>query len=303
MPLPLGRRWLGDHLDAYYGRGRSLLLERQVGGGDPVPIGREKVRVCDLSDVPGGGGAWAHEPPPGEVAVDPVLGRVYTRRRACAAGERLLGTSCLRPGRAGRRRGLHPSPPRRPPSPVVVALAGENLQPHLTTVAAGGTVEIADNDVYPQSLTVTTTAAPAGQPETELHLVAGAGVRPSLVLATSLRLDLAPRTTVVLDGLLLSGGPLVLDEVGDTEPRTVVLRNCTLVPGHARTPDGLPKQADRAQPARARSVRAGRRRPVRARPGGRGRGLPRRAHRLGGRRVRTPRRSRSAAGRSRPAVA
>jgi hypothetical protein len=244
VPLPLGRRWLGDHLDAYYGRGRTLLLERQAAGGDPVPIGREKIRVCDLSDVPGGGGAWAHEPPPGEVAVDPVLGRVYAGD-AVPAGERLLGTSAygqavpVGAGASTRRLLVTPEPRQ-------VALAGENLQPHLATVAAGGTVEVADNAVYPQSLTVTTTAAPAGQPETELHLVAGAGVRPSLVLATSLRLDLAPRTTVVLDGLLLSGGPLVVDEVGDTEPRTVVLRNCTLVPGHARTPDGLPKQADRA---------------------------------------------------------
>jgi len=106
----------------------------------------------------------------GGFAVDPVLGRVYAGD-AVPAGERLLGTSAygqavpVGAGASTRRLLVTPEPRQ-------VALAGENLQPHLTTVAAGGTVEVADNAVYPQSLTVTTTA-PAGQPETELHLVAG----------------------------------------------------------------------------------------------------------------------------------
>ena len=70
--------------------------------------------------------------------------------------------------------------------------------------------------------------------------------RPSIVAATSVKLVLEPRTTVVLDGLLVSGGPLVLDEVGDAETRTVILRNCTLAPGNSRTPDGQAAQPGRA---------------------------------------------------------
>src|SRR5262249_32343934 len=48
------------------------------------------------------------------------------------------------------------------------------------------------------------------------------------------------RGTVILDGLLVAGGPLVLDTVSDVEPRTVILRHCTLVPGLTRTSDNQP---------------------------------------------------------------
>ena len=51
------------------------------------------MRICDLSDLPGGAG-WAHKPPAGKVAIDPVLGRVYFGT-ALGADERVLGTSCL----------------------------------------------------------------------------------------------------------------------------------------------------------------------------------------------------------------
>ena len=47
-----------------------------------------------------------------------------------------------------------------------------------------------------------------------------------------------PDTTVVLNGLVLAGAPLVIEESADAEPRTLVLRHCTLVPGLTRDPDG-----------------------------------------------------------------
>jgi hypothetical protein len=246
VPLLLGRRWLKDHIDAYYGSRSddSLLLERQTGSNDPVTVRLDDIRVCDLSDVPGGGGDWAHRPPAGKVAIDPVLGRVHLGT-ALPGTQRLLGTFCLGmavpvgAGASGRE-------PKAAPDPRRTASSGESLQPHLDQLTAGGTLEISDSDRYQASLTVTTDPAPAGAPETQVHVVAAGQARPSVVVATSLRLEMAPRTTVVLDGLLVSGGPVVLDEVADTETRTVVLRNCTLVPGHERTGDGLPKQPGRA---------------------------------------------------------
>lgn len=243
VPLPLGRRFLGDHVDAYYGPRRSILLERHAGAGDPTPVLLADVRICDLSDVPGGTG-WAHQPPAGKVAIDPVLGRVYLGT-ALGAGERMLGTSCLGvavPIGAG-------ASSRRPTvslAPVTSASQGQNLQPLLNAIKAGGTLEISDSDRYAQSLTIAAATAPAGVPDTEVRVVAADQVRPSIAAATSVKLVLEPRTTVVLDGLLISGGPLVLDEVGDAETRTVILRNCTLVPGHSRTPDGRPAQPGRA---------------------------------------------------------
>lgn len=243
VPLPLGRRWLRDHLEVYWGRDRSLLLERQTAGAEPVAVGREAVRICDLSDVPGGGGAWAHEPPAGVVAIDPVLGRVHLGT-ALAAGERLLGTSAygqaVPVGAGHSRRALGVGP-----EPHTLVAGGDDLQAPLDAVAGGGTVEVVDSDRYAQSLVLRATT-PAGGTPPEVHLVAGDRARPSLVLATALRLRPDPGTTVVLDGLLVSGGPVVLEEVGDTEERTVVIRDCTLVPGHTRTPDGRPQQPGRA---------------------------------------------------------
>jgi len=243
VPMPLGRRYLGDHVGAYYGARRSILLERQQGAAEPTPIDLADVRICDLSDVPGGT-AWAHQPPAGKVAIDPVLGRVFLGTPV-AAGERVLGTSCLGMavpvGAAGSTRAALASP-----APLATAAGGQGLQPLLDGLATGGTLQINDSDRYPGGLTVTTQTAAPGTPDTEVWVVAAQRTRPSIVPVASVRLALAPRTTVVLDGLLISGGPLVLDEVGDAQTRTVILRNCTLVPGHSRTTSGQPVQPARA---------------------------------------------------------
>jgi hypothetical protein len=246
VPLPLGRRWLNEHLGAYYGPNadRSVLLELQTAGGDPVLVPAGAIRVCDLSDVPGGGGAWAHEPPAGQYAVDPVLGRVFAGAPVTAP-DRLLAryhvgmAVPVGAGSLNRRAATSPDPQRQ-------ASAGENLQPHLNALAAGGTLKIGDSDRYEQSLTITATTAAPGDPDTEVWVVAAQQARPLIKVATSMRLAMEPGTTVVLDGLLVAGGPLVLDEVGDAGTRTIVLRNCTFVPGHERTTDGQPKQPTQA---------------------------------------------------------
>jgi hypothetical protein len=242
IPLPLARRFLKDHLDAYYGPRGSVLLERQVGGASPTPVPRADMMICDLSDT--SATTWAHQPPAGKVAIDPVLGRVFFGS-PLGANERVLATSCVGmavPVGAGASNRTHAVGP----GPVVTASAGQALQPALNGIKTGGTLEIRDHDRYEQSLTIAAQTAAVGDPETEVWVIAGELARPSIVTATSIRLDMEPRTTVVLDGLLISGGPLVLDEVGDAEPRTVILRNCTLVPGHTRTTDGQPMQPTRA---------------------------------------------------------
>jgi hypothetical protein len=244
VPLPLARRWMRDHVSDYYGPNLSVLLEVQTGAAEPVPIGLDEVRICDLSDVPGGGGAWAHEPPAGIFAIDPVLGRVYAGTPV-AAGDRLLATSYVGmavpsgAGSSSRQDAIHPEP-------IVSAARGEDLQPHLDGIATGGTLELIDCDRYAQSLTLKATTAPVGQAETQVRVVAADQARPSLVAATAFTLEMGPKTTVVLDGLLLSGGPLVLNEVGDSQTRTIVVRNCTLTPGHSRTGDGEASHPDRA---------------------------------------------------------
>ena len=57
--------------------------------------------------------------------------------------------------------------------------------------------------------------------------------RPHLKAGPKVELRPGDDATIVLDGLLLSGGPVVIPDNGDKEIRKVVLRHCTLVPGSA----------------------------------------------------------------------
>ena len=242
--MPLGRRWLADHVASYYASRLSLALET-AGRRRPIPCrsrstGSGSATSSDVS----GGADWAHAPTGTDVAIDPVLGRVYF---GTALGtDRALATyhdGMAVPIGAGARTRVdvdHPLPNR-------TAVGGVNIQPDLDAIATGGTLEISDSERYSQ---VVHCQGDGRRGRATRHV--GACVRGrsasgrSLDATGAVKLDLGPRTTVVLDGLLISGGPVVIDEVGDAEPRTVTLRNCTLVPGQARTADGQPKQADRA---------------------------------------------------------
>lgn len=242
VPLPLGRRWLGAHLGSYYGRGCSLLLQTATAGGDPVAVPVSQVRVCDLSDVAGGGGAWSHEPPAGTVAVDPVLGRVWFGT-ALGAGDTAYATyhvgEAVPVGASGRPRGEPVAA-----APVREAADGEALQPHLDAIAGGGTLRLTDTSVF-SGAPVIRAQTPA-DPATAVTVRAADHQRPHLAATAPVRLDVAPGGTVVLEGLLVSGGPLVLEEAGDNQRRTLVLRDCTLVPGEARTTAGEPAHPERA---------------------------------------------------------
>jgi hypothetical protein len=70
VPQPISRRVLDAYLEQYYGKQQSLFLRR----ADGLDIAVGEVEVCDLSDV--GGGNWAHQPPAGKIAIDPILGRI-----------------------------------------------------------------------------------------------------------------------------------------------------------------------------------------------------------------------------------
>ncbi len=244
VPLPLGRRWLSDHLQDYYGTGLTLLLETQAGTADPVAVGFGDVRICDLSDKPGSVGDWAHTPPASQVSIDPVLGRVFFGS-PLGANDRALATYhyglAVPVGAGGYTRGEAGTA-----LPQQIVTGGAALQPALDAAAGGGTVLITDSQHYPGTPTVKTTTAAPGTPDTEVWVRAANHSRPVVVAGAAVKLAMAPRTTVVLDGLLVTGSPVVLEESGDTDIRTVALRNCTLTPGQTRTADGAPKNPDRA---------------------------------------------------------
>lgn len=244
VPLPLPRRLAKAHRRELYGAGRALLLEVET-AADVEPVA--EIRICDLSDDPGAPGSWAHQPGPGDthVAVDPVLGRVAFPA-APATGEERLATfhygSALAVGGGGYDRAA--SLERM--ETVVTVSGGDPLGPPLASVAAGGAVQVLDSSRYAAPATIAASTPGAGPGDRVLALRSSNRARPLLERGDQLRLAMEADTTVVLDGLVLAGAPLVLEESADTAPRRLVLRHCTLVPGITRDPDGGPHSPGRA---------------------------------------------------------
>ncbi|HEY7537039.1 MAG TPA: hypothetical protein VH721_03550 [Gaiellaceae bacterium] len=246
VPLPLPRRFAAAQLAELYGTGRSLELATES-GGVLAALPAADVRICNLADDPNTPGTWAHEPLPGDphVAVDPVLGRVAFAA-AAAAGETRLGTfhygSALSVGGGGydRAASLGRS------ATVVEVEGGDPLGPPLASVAGGGEARILDSRRYAAPATITATTPAPNAPDRSVVLQSANRARPLLERGDQLRLAMEPGTTVVLNGLLLAGAPLVIEESADTAPRTLVLRHCTLVPGITRDADGGPHTVGRA---------------------------------------------------------
>ena len=241
VPLPLLRRWLKAHVADYYGPGRSLLLETETAAAvDPVDA--SKIRICDLSDDPAAPGSWAHEPQPADthISIDPVLGRAAFAA-APAAGELRLATfhygAALAIGGGGYDRASSLADVQ---TVVPVSGGGAGLGAALTSVAGGGAVEIHDNREYAAPTTITATTPVVGAADQGVTLRSINRTRPLLSRSGQVKLAMEPDTTVILDGLVLAGAPLVLEESADARPRTLILRHCTLVPGLTRQPDGSP---------------------------------------------------------------
>jgi len=251
VPLPLTVRWARANLSAYYGPGLSILLEDEPSAG-AAPVAVTGVDVCDLSDDPAAPGSWNNEPGAGgPVVVDPHLGRV-AYPAAPAAGAARLATfhrgSALAIGGGGYDRSAEIEAVRK----VVTAAGGQSLVAPLNSVQQGGAVEIVDCRRHLLPATITATVAPP--PATPTDPVADPAttlrstnrMRPHLSRADQVRLAMGPEATVVLDGLLIAGAPLVIEEAVDAGARHLVIRNCTLVPGGTRTPDGGPGALGRA---------------------------------------------------------
>jgi len=243
LPIPLSVRWARANLGTYYGPDGSFLLEAATAGGDPVP--EADVDVCDLADDPAAPGTWNNEAPgaggasDGKIRIDPRLGRVLypddpepdevrlaTWRRGAALD--IGGGGYDRS--ADARRAAH----------VEAVSGGSGLDAALAAVAAGGAAEIGDSRRYAAPATIAVEAPPDGADDRITRLRAANRTRPLLQVTDEVRLDLVADTVLSLDGLLIAGGPLVIDEVDDAATRTLVIRHCTLVPGLTRTHDGGP---------------------------------------------------------------
>ena len=230
MALDVRAAQVDPALASDYGRESSIVLARPNADPSlaPVPVPLDEICVCDLRDVTGG---WAHEAvlAPDRIAIDPRLGRV------------LLGSDV-----SGPILGTHPygfplaiggGEYERIPAGAAfatqrTAAQAEALQPHLDAIAAGGRLLVEDSLTYVETPTFRVDGVTdPGLPGLEVVVAAANGARPLLAAGAAMDLLIGARGTLVLEGLVISGGALRLAAAGDDEPRHLVLRHCTLVPG------------------------------------------------------------------------
>jgi hypothetical protein len=265
VPAPISRHVLYADLLGENGRPPRVMLYGPSADGAlqslEITVGATRltaaeVEACDLSDQ---GSSWAHIPASTDtrVAIDPVLGRIafpnppggavtvtyhygfsapigggdYERAADFASGKPVLvaNVAPIDPANAGAV------------STIKLALAA--LPPE------GGIVEIVDNGTYPEELHI------HARPGARIELRARNGFHPHLLVVNSLQIsgeansDGSRDSRVTLDGLLISGQPLVVPAT--VVPPVVVagipnalekltLRHCTLVPGLALDPQGMP---------------------------------------------------------------
>ena len=228
-------------LDDDYGPGESITLFRP--GNPPTPVPVSKVCVCDLRDILDSSGnviAWNHEDsvPPGTIGIDPERGRVLLG----APGDGpLLATYHYGQARAIGGGEYEREPEGDDLAPQRTVNNGNALQPHLDAIAVGGRLLIQDSRTYAQTPTfkVNGVVAP-NAPGLSVAVAAVNPARPLIAAGGNITLSIGARGRLVIEGLVFSGGALRLPVAADDEPRELVLRDCTLVPGLALNADGSP---------------------------------------------------------------
>lgn len=222
VPNPLSRAVADAYLARYYGDGLSFVL-------DGVAI--DDIHICNLDDD---GGGWAHTPDPGQVAVDPELGRI-----AFAPGEgpqeQLVtfhyGFSADMGGGEYERGTTFEDALL----PVENVTSGDSIQSALDNRSGGGAVQINDSGRYEQALAIDLDA------DAQLELRADNARRPTIVLDNELVIRGGNDSAVTLNGLLITGAGLRIPAT-DNGLRLLRLRHCTLVPGIALNTNGTPTQ-------------------------------------------------------------
>lgn len=244
VPAPLGVRELAlaaraGTLGGDYGPGRSIALFRA--DGSLVPVGA--LCIADLRDILDSGGnviGWNHEAAVGAgmVALDPERGRVLLG----SAGDGPL-TARIHYAQAHTIGG---GEYERAPEGADLAVqhtadGGAALQAGLDAVRAGGRLRIDDSLTYAGTPTFKVDGVLAdGAAGHTVVVAAKNGARPLVGAGAEITLAIGARGRLVLDGLVIAGGALRLAAAADTEPRELVLRDCTLVPGLRLMPDGAP---------------------------------------------------------------
>ncbi len=257
VPMPISRRILDKYLDTYYGIDKSILLN--VDGQSVLPFEAsppissppletlsDLITVCDLSDLEDAGGnviGWSHMPLD-KIAIDPVLGRIalpedtnsppaehnvqvtyqygfsidigggeYVRTKTIDDLQRVINV----PDDSGTIQG-----------------AINQLN------ESGGIVQITNNEYYIESPVINIAAGMT------IELRADNNKRPILVLEDDLEIFGGEHSTVIFNGLLMSGGrlrvPLNDSNSNDNGLSELNIIHCTLLPGPSREIGEVPAQ-------------------------------------------------------------
>ena len=203
VPASISRRVFDAALADYYGAGKSILVNG---------VAAAEIIACDLTD-------WIYQPATGQVAIDPVLGRIA------------FGDAQAEPPRVTFHYGFSDdlgggeyeraetfdallTPVEKVPAPHAT------IQAALDAVKNGGVVEISNSGRYNETLAINVNA---GQ---RVELRSANEHRPTLGLGNDLIINGAADSEVTLNGLLISGG--LIRVTGAL--RKLRLRHCTLVP-------------------------------------------------------------------------
>ena len=202
-----------NHLEQYYGVGKSVSIE---------DIAAEKIKVCNLSDA--GSGQWAHKPKPGDIAIDPVLGRIASNDNRFSNESPPVVTfhygfsADVGGGEYDRLKTLDSKL-----SPVLQVIdSTTTLQSALDTVQTGGVVEVVNSQRYREKLSIT-----AKGKATEFR--AANHRRPAIILNGPMEITGNEDSEVTLNGLVFKGDQLIVPDRSDNKLRRLMLRHCTFL--------------------------------------------------------------------------
>lgn len=238
VPIAISRRVLAEHIDRYYGPDNKSV---QLTVND-VRIDAKDIFIANLGDRAAGG--WAHLPPAGKYAIDPVLGRIALPPNPAAVttvqvtfaeafGADIGGGEYDRAATFDRTDAA--APLMRVPEDYLT------IQAAIDALPGGGIVQISGNGRYEEPLHM------VAADRAHIELRAASDARPSIVLTRAMEISGGVDARVSINGLLISGNAITVPNSPINQLRDLTIRHCTLVPGLTLTRSGDP--ADPAQPS------------------------------------------------------
>lgn len=236
VAMPISREEFWNNKPAFYGLDKSLLIYRN---GVPLLPGDEGpddpwrmitvCNLCDIADEDGNVTGWAHMPQE-SVAIDPELGRIaFPASQPPPDAVHVSYHYGFSSGMGGGEYGRIPEISANRQKIVKVRSGTGTIQDALNMVAeSGGIVEIEDNEYHFEAPFIRVAEGKT------IELRAAPKFRPVLVPPHEIKVVGGAFSTVILDGLLISGSSLDLPEEMEggikNELQRLQISHCTLLP-------------------------------------------------------------------------